>query len=74
MNNIIILQIFLEYNKKGEKLMLKLRITFADDEEGNKELEKFIKNIEKENKILNISKPYRGRGKSIYSNIYIDVK
>lgn len=54
--------------------MLKLRITFVDDEEGNKELEKFIKNIEKENKILNISKPYRGRGKSIYSNIYIDVK
>ena len=50
--------------------MLKIRITYADD----KELAAAIKKLEKEFKVLSISKPYRGRGRSQYSNIYLDVE
>lgn len=58
--------------------MLKLRVTFADDETGNEELEKFKSHIQKNYKILNISKVYKGRGgrsaKNIYSNVYMDIE
>lgn len=54
--------------------MIKVRITFVDDEEGRKELKEFTELLEKNKVILDMSKVYKGRGKSIYSNVYIDVK
>lgn len=53
--------------------MLKLRITFVDDKNGNKELEKAKEIINKNFEIINISKVYKGRNNSKYSNVYIDV-
>lgn len=53
--------------------MIKLRITFVDNEEGRKELSESIAKMEKNFDILNKSKVYPGRGNSQYSNIYIDV-
>lgn len=50
--------------------MLKFRITYAD----KKELDKALEKLETEFNILSISKEYRGRGKSKYSNIYLDIK
>ena len=50
--------------------MLKIRITYAD----KKELEIALEKIKKEFNVLNISKEYRGRGTSAYSNIYVDVE
>ena len=52
--------------------MIKLRITFVDNEEGRKELSESIAKIENNFDILNKSKVYPGRGNSQYSNIYID--
>ena len=54
--------------------MLKIRMTFVDDEEGNKELKNAIDKLSKEFDIVNQSDVYKGRGKSKYSNIYIDVR
>lgn len=53
--------------------MLKLRITFVDDKNGNKELEEAKEIINKNFEIINISKVYKGRNNSKYSNVYIDV-
>ena len=50
--------------------MLKIRITYADGEE----MQKAIDKINKDFKVLSISKEYKGRGNSIYSNIYLDVE
>lgn len=50
--------------------MLKIRITYADD----KELNAAIKKLEQSFRVLSISKSYRGRGRSQYSNIYLDVE
>ena len=55
--------------------MLKVRVTFVDNEKGNEQLEEFIEML-RENKqfeILNESKIYKGRGNSQYSNVYIDI-
>lgn len=49
--------------------MIKIRITYDDDKEKDIALKKIKENFE----VLNISKVYRGRGNSIYNNIYIDV-
>lgn len=49
--------------------MIKIRITFSNEEEKNIALEKINENFN----VLNISKVYAGRGNSQYSNIYIDV-
>ena len=54
--------------------MLKLRITFVDDNEGGKELGEALEEIRKDFKVISESKIYKGRGKSIYSNIYLDVE
>ena len=51
-------------------IMLKIRITYADQ----KELDEAIEKLEKEFNVLSISKSYRGRGKSKYSNVYLDVE
>jgi hypothetical protein len=53
--------------------MLKLRITFVDDKNGNKELAEAKEIINKNFEIINISKIYKGRNNSKYSNVYIDV-
>lgn len=50
--------------------MLKIRITYAD----KNELDAAIKKLEQSFKVLSISKPYKGRGRSQYSNIYLDVE
>lgn len=50
--------------------MLKLRITFSKKAEADKLIQEFGQSYN----ILNISKVYKGRGNSQYSNIYIDVE
>lgn len=50
--------------------MLKFRISYSDEKELGKALEK----LETEFNVLSISKPYRGRGKSKYSNVYLDIE
>ena len=48
--------------------MIKIRLTYADDEEKDIALEKIKGSFE----VLNISREYKGRGNSQYSNVYID--
>lgn len=52
--------------------MLKIRITYNRD--NKEELTEAIKSLEKQFKILNQSKEYKGRGNSLYSNIYLDIE
>lgn len=49
--------------------MLKIRITYADKKEKDIAIEK----IKESFKVLNISREYKGRGDSLYSNIYLDL-
>ena len=49
--------------------MIKIRLTYADDEEKDIAIEKIKENFE----VLNISREYKGRGNSQYSNVYIDI-
>lgn len=53
--------------------MLKIRITYADNNKGNEELTEAINILNKQFDVLNQSRAYAGRGNSIYSNIYVDV-
>ena len=48
--------------------MIKIRLTYADDEEKDIAIEKIKGRFE----VLNISREYKGRGNSQYSNVYID--
>lgn len=52
--------------------MLKIRITY--DQEKTTELEDFIKKLNDHYRILNQSAPYKGRGNSVYANIYLDIE
>lgn len=61
------------FNKERIKL-LKIRITFIDDEKGNKEVLNAIENLKDKYTIINQSNIYRGRGSSKYSNIYLDLE
>ena len=54
--------------------MLKIRITFVDNESGRKELAGAVKKLEKDFNVISESEIYRGRGKSQYSSIYLDVE
>lgn len=54
--------------------MLKLRITFVDNENGNKELQKALSKINNNFEIINKTDIYKGRNGSKYSNIYLDVE
>lgn len=54
--------------------MLKIRITFIDNDRGNNELVGAIETFKSNYNVLGISKVYKGRGKSQYSNVYIDVE
>lgn len=53
--------------------MIKVRITFPDNEKGNEELENHIEELEKLYNFVSVSKIYKGRGNSPYSNVYIDL-
>lgn len=54
--------------------MLKIRISYVDDEEGNKEIEKIINQLKKNNKILYESKDYESKNKkSIYKRRYLEL-
>ena len=53
--------------------MIKCRLTFTHDKDGVAELNNTIDTIKKDFNILNISKTYKGRGNSQYSNIYLDI-
>lgn len=53
--------------------MIKLRLTFVDDEKGNEEVKSTIEELKKSFRIINESKAYKGRGNSLYSNIYLDI-
>lgn len=48
--------------------MIKIRLTYADDKEKDIAIEKIKESFE----VLNISREYKGRGNSQYSNVYID--
>ena len=48
--------------------IIKIRLTYADDEEKDIAIEKIKGSFE----VLNISREYKGRGNSQYSNVYID--
>ena len=54
--------------------MIKIRLTFVDDEDGNFELDHAMRKLEHNFEIISVSKVYKGRGDSKYSNIYIDVE
>ncbi len=51
--------------------MIKVRLTY--NQEDTQELQKVLEIINSNFNILNQSKEYEGRGKSKYSNIYIDI-
>lgn len=53
--------------------MLKVRVTFVDDKV--KEMDELVETIEKNGyTILNQSEVYKGRGKSKYDNVYLDIE
>ncbi|MDM0699549.1 hypothetical protein VBG99_15570 [Clostridium perfringens] len=54
--------------------MIKMRLTFVDDANGRKECDEVLKGIVKMYKVVNVSKSYKGRGNSKYSNLYIDLE
>ncbi len=56
--------------------MLKVRITFTENEKGYTELTKLLEILghNDEIEILSESATYKGRGKSIYSNKYLDIE
>lgn len=53
--------------------MLKVRITYTNDTQGQKEKDKLIKAIENNNRVLEVSKEYKGRGTSKFNNIYLTI-
>ena len=54
--------------------MLKVRVTFVDNEEGREELKNIEKNLNKDYEIINKSKIYKSRGETQYSNVYFDIE
>lgn len=54
--------------------MLKVRITFVDNEKGRAELASATDKLEKDFNVISVSNIYKGRGKSKYSNVYIDLE
>lgn len=51
--------------------MVKIRLTYVQD---SQEKEEIIGVLEENFNVINVSKEYRGRGNSKYSNIYVDVE
>lgn len=53
--------------------MIKMRLTFVDDEKGISEFGKIVAEIERSFVIISKSKVYKGLYGSKYSNIYLDL-
>lgn len=53
--------------------MIKARLTFIDDKEGQEELKEMIQNIKENYNVISESRIYKGRKGSQYSNIYLDI-
>lgn len=51
--------------------MLKIRLTYKQEQDA--ELQETLEIINSNFNVLNQSREYKGRGKSKYSNVYIDV-
>lgn len=54
--------------------MLKVRICFVDDEEGNIELKRALKKIDEAFDIVSESKKYKNTNGNKYSRLYLDVQ
>ncbi len=54
--------------------MIKIRLTFVDNDRGNVELSNALSKIFSSFIVIQQSRVYRGRGNSKYSNIYLDVE
>lgn len=54
--------------------MLKLRIYFVDDEEGNIELKKALKKIDGAFNIVSKSKKYKNTKGNKYSRLYLNIQ
>lgn len=54
--------------------MLKVRIYFVDDEEGNIELKRALKKIDEAFDIVSESKKYKNTNGNKYSRLYLDVQ
>lgn len=54
--------------------MIKIRATFVDDPKGKEELKIIIKLLEDNINLISASRVYKGRGKSKYSNVYLEVE
>ena len=54
--------------------MLKVRICFVDDEEGNIELKRALKKIDESFDIVSESKKYKNTNGNKYSRLYLDVQ
>ena len=54
--------------------MLKVRICFVDDEEGNIELKRALKQIDEAFDIVSESKKYKNTNGNKYSRLYLDVE
>lgn len=50
--------------------MVKVRLTF---EQGSNEEQLVLWALEEKFKVLNVSKEYKGRGNSKFSNVYVDL-
>lgn len=52
--------------------MLKIRLTY--DSKHPHEFEQMMTLLKKNYRVLNQSKPYKGRGLSSYTNVYLDIE
>jgi len=53
--------------------MIKVRLTFIEDKDGQEDLRKMIQDLKENYIVLNESRVYKGRNGSRYSNIYLDI-
>lgn len=54
--------------------MIKVRLTYVDNEQGHIELEQIKKLLGDNATVISTSREYKGRGNSMYSNVYLDVE
>lgn len=54
--------------------MIKMRLTFVDDEKGISEFGRIVAEIERTFVIVFKSRVYKGRGDSKYNSIYLDLE
>ena len=54
--------------------MIKVRITFVDNDKGKEELEKVLNTLKSNHEVISRSNIYKGRNGSKYNNIYLDIE